>query len=99
MLAAPRPPDLVRGAVAQSPSLWWPATLNPWDPRGTSWFDEQAVSAAPGAPVLLEVGALEDVLTERGRAAAARLETRDALIGAVEHPGGHDGRPWQGAID
>src|SRR5699024_12230679 len=74
------------------------ATLNPWDPRGTSWFDEQAVSAAPGAPVLLEVGALEYVLTDRVRAAAALLETRDALIGTVEHPGGHDVLQWQATI-
>lgn len=98
MLAATRHPDLVLGAVAQSPSLWWPSPLTPWDPRGTTWFDEQAVRAAPGAPVLLEVGALEHVLTDRVRAAAALLETRDALIGAAEHPGGHDVLQWQTTI-
>src|SRR5699024_8061130 len=98
MLAAVRHPDLVLGAVAQSPSLWWPSPLTPWDPRGTTWFDEQAVRAAPGAPVLLEVGALEHVLTDRVRAAAALLETRDALIGAAEHPGGHDVLQWQTTI-
>src|SRR5690606_24594034 len=67
MNAAARHPDLVRAAVAQSPSLWWPGEEAPWGGDSAelppSWFDEQAESVSPGAPVLLEVGKLEAVLT------------------------------------
>ena len=98
MNCAARHPDLVRAAVAQSPSLWWPGADSPWNERPASWFEEQAASSHPGAPVLREVGKLEAVLTVPVRSAAALLQSRGALLAAHEHPGGHDVLAWQASI-
>lgn len=96
-LCATRHGNLVRAAVAQSPSLWWPTPPNPWHSE-PGWFEEQAMSPAVGAPVLLESGALDAGVAERCRAAAALLKMGDRLIAHRQHSGGHDVLQWQATL-
>jgi pimeloyl-ACP methyl ester carboxylesterase len=93
LLAATRHPDVVRAAIAQSPSLWWPTPTDPWTEED-GWFEEQG-RADGGAPVLLESGALDWGVAEHCRSAAAVLAARGALIDHRRHPGGHDVLLWQ----
>lgn len=93
---ATRHPDLVAAAIAQSPSLWWPATL-PGEVRPPGWFEERA-TARPGAPVLLQGGAYEWNLVDRIRDAAALLQAQGTLLGYTEYLGGHDVLAWQAML-
>lgn len=97
LLAATRHPDVVRAAVAQSPSLWWPTPTDPWS-EADGWFDEQGRADDGGAPVLLESGALDWGVAEHCRSAAALLAARGALIDHRRHPDGHDVLQWQASL-
>ncbi|MGB4779014.1 alpha/beta hydrolase, partial [Microbacterium sp.] len=97
MLAAVRHPHLVRAAVAQSPSLWWPSSPDPWQ-HESGWFEECGAALAARAhiaPLLLQAGELDDDVATRCRAAAVLLRSHGRLLGYDEHPGGHDVLQWQ----
>ncbi len=93
MLAATRHPHLVRAAVAQSPSLWWPTEESAWV-KGPGWFEERAAATDP-APICLEAGIIEPGVIEYTRSAAALLRVQNALIEYNEYPSGHDVLQWQ----
>ncbi|MFD2674116.1 enterochelin esterase domain-containing protein [Gulosibacter bifidus] len=95
MLCTLRHPDLVATAIAQSPSLWWPAAP-PHEPQ-PGWFEE-AATAEPAGRVLLEAGSYEWDLVERVRHAAAVLAARRELIGFEQYPVGHDVLAWQSLL-
>ncbi|WP_454295071.1 alpha/beta fold hydrolase [Salana multivorans] len=97
MHAATRHPELVRAAVAQSPSLWWPTPESVWSPA-PGWFEEHADSPTGGAPVLLEAGVLEAGVVGFTRHAAPLLQVRGLLIDSREHAGGHDVLQWQAML-
>lgn len=95
MLCATRHPDRIAAGVAQSPSLWWPAT--PPEQHMTGWFEERAATDA-GSPILLEGGIFDWLLTARTRDAAALLRAQHALIDYREQPAGHDIAQWQATL-
>ncbi len=95
MLSATRHPDRVAAAIAQSPSLWWPAA--PPQQHATGWFEERAVTDS-GAPILLEGGVYDWLLIERTRDAAALLRAQRSLIDYHEHAAGHDVLQWQATL-
>lgn len=87
-------------AVAQSPSLWWPSDPSPWQ-KPAGWFEERAAAAesdAPGAPILIEAGAIDAGVVEYARSAAALLRTQNALIAYNEYSAGHDILQWQSTL-
>lgn len=95
LLAAVRFRGLVVGAVAQSPSLWWPTLTAPYESPG-AWFSELAVAKAC-APSVLQVGRTEWALQRTALHAREFLRALDAL---VETPhdivtGGHDAVWWR----
>ncbi|MFD2758219.1 enterochelin esterase domain-containing protein [Gulosibacter faecalis] len=95
MLAAVRFPELVRAAVGQSPSLWWP-TLEPPHQSPGAWFAELG-AARDTAPCAVQVGHTEWLL--QGAVLHAREFLR-ALDRLVETPGdavtgGHDVAWWR----
>lgn len=99
-LAATRHPQFIRAAVAQSPSLWWPSDPSPWQ-KPAGWFEERAAAAesdAPGAPILIEAGAIDAGVVEYARSAAALLRTQNALIAYNEYSAGHDILQWQSTL-
>lgn len=94
LLAAVRFPDRVVGAVAQSPSLWWPSG-DRLDPAPGQWFAELG-AAGTTAPCVVQAGRTEWILVD------AVLHAREFLRGLdrlVETPhdlvtGGHDQAWW-----
>lgn len=95
-LSATRHPDLVRAAVAQSPSLWWPTPASPWE-HADGWFEERS-AADGGAPILLEAGSIDALVSVRCRHTAALLRAQGTLIDYREHPAGHDVLQWQATL-
>ncbi|MGO1545105.1 MAG: enterochelin esterase domain-containing protein [Gulosibacter sp.] len=95
MLGAVRFPDVVHGAVAQSPSLWWPSDA-PLERGAGQWFTELGAAGA-SAPCVVQVGRTEWLLTD------SVLHGREFLRGLgslVETPhdlvtGGHDEAWWR----
>ncbi|UQN15675.1 enterochelin esterase domain-containing protein [Gulosibacter sp. ACHW.36C] len=95
LFAAVRAPELVRAAVGQSPSLWWPTVEAPELSPG-AWFAELG-AAGECAPCVVQLGRTEWVLQE------AVLHAREFLRGIgslVETPtdlvtGGHDVAWWR----
>lgn len=95
LLAAVRLRGLVRAAVAQSPSLWWPTLTAPYEHPG-EWFVELGRVRA-SAPSVLQVGRTEWVLQRSVLHAREFLRSHGAL---VETPhdiitGGHDRAWWR----
>ncbi|WIY83582.1 enterochelin esterase domain-containing protein [Propionimicrobium sp. PCR01-08-3] len=96
MLSAVRHRGPVAGAVAQSPSLWWP-TDAPMEPVAGRWFTEFADADGASSPVVVQCGLLENTLAGDVLHAREALRSRGELI---ETPvdlvrGGHDIVWWR----
>lgn len=96
MLSAVRHRGPIAGAVAQSPSLWWP-TDAAMAPTAGRWFTEFADARGASSPVVVQLGLLENTLAttvlqarEALRSAGALLETPVDLV-----RGGHDVVWWR----
>lgn len=95
LFAATRFPQQVAGAVAQSPSLWWPSE-GPLNPGPGQWFRELG-AAGDCAPCVVQGGRTEWILIEPVLHAREFLRGLDRL---VETPsdivtGGHDEAWWR----
>lgn len=99
MLSAVRHRGPIAGAVAQSPSLWWPSDA-PMNPVVGRWFTEFADAAGASSPVVVQLGLLENTLATTVLEAREALRSRGELI---ETPadlvrGGHDIVWWRRAL-